>query len=237
MTNLTDVMSELKLMGSEQTRKTFARHGAPVESMYGVKVGDMKKILKKIKGNQALAMELYATGNSDAMYLAGLVADGARMSKKELETWVKNATWYMISEFTVAWVASENAAGRELAVKWMDSKKTPIAAAGWATYASILSTRSDDELDLSEIESLLTRVTDEIHDAPGRVAYAMNNFVICAGCYVKPLHAKAKSAAKKIGVVEVDMGDTSCKVPLATEYIAKVESMSRVGQKRKMVKC
>ena len=80
MNTVAEVMSELKKMGTEQTRKTFARHGAPLDKMFGVKVGDMKLILKKIKGNQSLAMDLYATGNSDAQYLAGLVADGAKMS-------------------------------------------------------------------------------------------------------------------------------------------------------------
>jgi 3-methyladenine DNA glycosylase AlkD len=48
--------------------------------MFGVKVGDLKPIVKQIKGDQELAMQLYATGNSDAMYLAGLVADGRKMT-------------------------------------------------------------------------------------------------------------------------------------------------------------
>lgn len=237
MDTLSEVMSELKKLGSEQTRKTFARHGAPVDQMFGVKVGDLKSIAKKIKGNQTLAMELYATGNSDAMYLAGLVADGANMSKKELEMWAKNATWYMLSEYTVPWVASENAAATELARKWMKSKNTLMACSGWATYASVVSTRPDVELDLAEIESLLNQVAEQVHTAPDRLAYAMNNFVICVGSYVKPLLSKAKAVARKIGIVEIDMGDTSCKVPLASEVIAKIESMNRVGKKRKSAKC
>jgi 3-methyladenine DNA glycosylase AlkD len=237
MNTVTEIMAELKKLGSEQTRKTFARHGAPVDQMFGVKVGDLKTIVKKIKGQQKLALELYATGNSDAMYLAGLVADGEAMSKKELELWAKQATWYMISEYTVAWVASENAAAAELAMKWIKSKTPKIAATGWATYASLVSVRSDEELDLAQIQELLELVGLQVHAAPGRVAYTMNNFVICVGSYVKPLLAKAKAIAKKIGVVQVDMGDTSCKVPLATETIAKIEAMNRVGQKRKNVKC
>lgn len=237
MKTVEEVMTELKRLGSEQTRKTFARHGAPMDQMYGVKVGDLKTIVKKIKGNQKLALDLYATGNSDAMYLAGLVADGAAMSKKELETWAKQATWYMISEYSVAWVASENAAGAELAMKWIKNKTPKIAATGWATYSSLVSVRPDEELDLAEIEDLLELVGQQVHQAPERVSYAMNNFVICVGGYVKPLLAKAKAIAKKIGVVSINMGDTACKVPLATEYIAKIESMKRVGQKRKNVKC
>jgi hypothetical protein len=205
--------------------------------MYGVKVGDMKTIMKKIKGNQSLAMELYDTGNADAMYLAGLVADGSQMSKKNLETWAKNASWQMISEYTVPWVASESQHGRELAMKWIKSKDPKMASTGWATYSAIVAIRPDDELNLSELESLLTQVLEKVHQVHGRVAYSMNGFVISVGSYVQPLLMKAKDIAKKIGTVKVDMGDTACKVPLATDYIAKVESMSKVGMKRKTSKC
>lgn len=237
MNTVDDVMCELERLGSEQTLKTFARHGAPIDSMYGVKVGDLKTIMKKIKGNQSLAMELYETGNADAMYLAGLVADGSQMSKKNLETWAKNASWQMISEYTVPWVASESPFGCELAMKWIKSKDPKIASTGWATYSSIVAIRPDDDLDLSEIETLLTLVLEKVHQADGRVAYTMNGFVISVGSYVQPLLKKAKEIAKKIGIVKVDMGDTACKVPVATDYIAKVESMSRVGMKRKNSRC
>jgi len=230
-----EVMAELKKLGSEQTRKTYANHGAKGD-MFGVKVGDLKVIAKKIKGDQALALELYATGNLDAMYLAGLVADGAKMSKAELNAWVKAASCGT-SEYTVPWVASESPFGRELALKWMDSPKESIAASGWNAYASVVAVKPDAELDLKEIEALLDRVVKEISTAPNRARYCMNGFVIAVGASVKPLHAKAKAAAKKIGTVEVDMGKTACEVPNALERIAKIESMGRVGTKRKTAKC
>ena len=97
--------------------------------------------------------------------------------------------------------------------------------------------KPDEELDLKEIEGLLGRVTKEIHEAPNCVRYCMNSFVIAVGAAVKPLLAKAKAAAKQIGKVEVDMGNTACKVPAAVEMIAKIESMGRVGKKRKTMKC
>jgi 3-methyladenine DNA glycosylase AlkD len=237
MNTAAEVLAELKKKGSAQTLRIFARHGTPAKNMYGVKVGDMKVILKKIRGNQQLAMDLYATGNGDAQYLAGLAADGAKMSKKELETWAKTASWQMVSEYSVPWVASENPAGRELAMKWIKGKDPHLAAIGWATYASILSTHADETLDLAEIEGLLDSAVKNVHSASPRVAYTMNNFVIVTGCYVKPLLAKAKAAAKKIGPVEIDMGDTSCKVPFAADYIAKAEKMGRIGKKRADVRC
>lgn len=236
MNTVAQVMTALEKKGSAQTRKIYARHGAPDE-MFGVKIGDLKPIAKQIKGDQKLALELYDTGNSDAMYLAGLVADGAQMTKKELDSWVKAATWYMISEYAVAGVTTESPHGRALALKWMKSKNEAIASCGWATYCGILATTEDDELNFGEIKQLLDRIVDTIDDAPGRVRYTMNGFVISVGTYVKPLLKDAKAAAKSIGKVTVDMGETSCKVPLATEYIKKVESGGRVGKKRKTVKC
>lgn len=236
MLTLSQVLAELKSKGSEQTRKTYARHGIDIP-MFGVSVADLKTIAKKIKGNQALALELYDTGNYDAMYLAGIVADGSQFSKKQLEHWAKLATSEALCSYTVAWVATESPHARELALKWINAKKPSIAISGWATYAGIVATTLDADLDLNEVKQLLDRVVREIHQAPNKVRYLMNSFVISVGTYVKPLSKNAKAAAKQIGTVTVDMGNTACQVPVATAYIEKVEKMGRVGKKRKTIKC
>lgn len=237
MATVRTVMQELKKKGSEQTRKIFARHGAKEGDLYGVKVGDLKVIAKSIKGEQDLAYGLFESGNYDAMYLAGIVADGTQMTKSQLDAWAKAAEWQMIAEYTVPWLASESPHGRSLAMKWIKAKKEHVASCGWNTYAGIVTTTPDDDLDLDEIEGLLERIEAEIEGAPNRVRYTMNGFVIAVGCYVKPLAKQAKATAKRLGKVEVDMGGTACKVPLATEYIAKVETSGRAGKKRKTIRC
>ncbi|MFO0822209.1 MAG: DNA alkylation repair protein [Gemmataceae bacterium] len=231
-----EVLAELKTLGSEQTKKTFLRHGAK-EPFYGVKVADLKTIVKRVKKDHALSLSLFDSGNSDAMYLAGLIADPEKMTKAQLRKWAKGAYWYMLSCFTVPWVASESAHGRELALEWMDSETEQIAACGWATYSSLLAITPDEELDLKEIEKVLGRVKSEIGSAANRVRYSMVNFVISVGAYVVPLNAKAKAVAKALGKVEVDMGDTDCKVPDALEYIEKVEKRGSLGKKRKSARC
>ena len=237
MQTFADVMQELERLGTAQTRKTFARHGAPVDQMFGVKVGDLKTILKKIKGRQELALELYDTGNSDAMYLAGLVANGALMTRKQLESWAKKASWSMISEYTVPWVTSESPFAAELAQKWIDAKQPSVVSSGWMTWSAIVATRPDEQLDLKSLEKLLERVVTKVHISDNRVRSAMNGFIISVGGYVLPLQKKAIDAAKRIGKVEVDVGDTACIVPLATEYIARMIARGNAGKKRKTVKC
>lgn len=236
MQTVDDVLNVLRGLASTQTRKTLLRHGAPPDTL-GVKIGDLKPLVKQLKGNQELALALYETGQPDAMVLAGMIAGGAQMTKAQLNAWAKGATWRMLAGTTVPAVAVENRAARELALKWIASKKESIAVCGWATYSGIVATRPDEELDLEEIEGLLDRVVAEIDDAPNQARSMMNGFVISVGSYVRPLLAKAKRAAKAIGEVSVDMGDTACQVPIASEYIAKVEGMGRVGKKRKTMKC
>jgi 3-methyladenine DNA glycosylase AlkD len=238
MPTATSIMTDLKKKGSEKTRTIYARHGMAGKPMFGVSVAELKVIAKTIKGQQALACELYATGNLDAMYLAGMVADGSQMSKEQLNGWAEGAVGLqMISEYTVPWVAVENAHGRELAMQWIKSKKEHVASSGWCTYSGLLATKPDEALDLAEIEELLGTVVKGVKTAPNRVRSTMNGFVIAVGSYIKPLLKLAKATAQKMGDVSVDVGDTACKVPLATAYIQKVEAAGRAGKKRKTIRC
>ncbi len=236
MATVKSILSDLEKKGTAQTRKTFARHGITGD-VYGVSIADLKVIAKTIKGEQQLAYDLFETGNHDAMYLAGIVADGSRMTKKQLEDWAKSAPNSMIAEYTVPGVAVESEHARNLAIKWIKSKNESLASCGWCTYAGVVAVGDDVDLDLEEIEGLLNRIAEKIHHSPNKVRYTMNAFVIAVGSYVKSLSEKAKATAKAIGTVNVDMGDTACKVPLATDYIEKVENMGRVGKKRKTIKC
>ncbi len=238
MATLASVMSQLKSKGSEKTRATYARHGTPAERALGVSVADIKIIANTIKKQQALACELYDTGIFEAMYLAGMVASGALLTRKQLNAWADAAAGMsMIYEYTVPWVALESADPRGLAMEWIGSKKEHVAAAGWRTYAGIVTVTPDEKLDLKEIEGLLKTVADQIHTAQNKVRQPMNHFVISVGGYVAPLSSKALRTAKEIGEVEVDVGDTACKVPLASDYIAKMLAKGKAGVKRKTIRC
>lgn len=231
-----EVMKFLKDHGSAQTKAIFVRHGAR-EPFDGVQVADLKTVVKRVKKDHALALALYDTGHSDAMYLAGLIADETRMTKAILNRWVKGAYWSMLSEFTVPWVAAESRHGWELSARWIESKQEGIAASGWATFSSLVAITPDDGLDLDALERLLARVARAIHAAPNRVRMTMNGFVIAVGSYVNPLHQKALAIARQVGEVRVDMGGTACKVPGAIEHIQKVVKRGSVGKKRTSSRC
>ncbi|WP_316839402.1 DNA alkylation repair protein [Pedobacter gandavensis] len=231
-----EIMEELKAKGSEQIKNILLKHGVR-EPFFGVRVGDMKPIQKKIKMDYQLAKDLYATGNADAMYLAGLIADDKKMTKEELQLWVTQAISSNIGEYTVPWVTAGSRFGWELALEWIDDKEEHIVAAGWATLSNLVALKPDDELDIPKLKALLERVVREIPLATNRVRYQMNGFIISVGAYVAALTAAAIEAAKEIGIITVDMNGTSCKVPNATDYILKIKDKGAIGKKKKTVKC
>lgn len=233
---LEEIMSNLEELGSEQTKKIYLNHGVK-EPFFGVKIGDLKKLVKYVKKDHELALALYDTGNHDAMYLAGLSVNPKLMTKETLQDWVKKAYWYMPAEYTVAGVASESNYALELAREWMDSEEEMVAVSGWNTYTNYISITPDEKLDLEEIRSRLHQVETTIHEERNRVRYVMNTFVIGAAAYVSGLQEEALNVAEKIGKVHVNVGNTACKVPLATQYINKIVQNDKIGIKKKTAIC
>ncbi len=231
-----EILKELEAYGDENTKNTLLKLGAK-EPFFGVKVQDLKKILKKTKKNHQLSLVLYDTGNYDAMYLAALMADETQITKEQLQGWVERAYWQYLSEYAVPWVAAESPFGLELGLKWIESDKETIATAGWGTLSYYAAVNEDENIDHKLYQDLLDRAEKEVHQAKNRVRYVMNGFVIAIGSYMKTLTNKSLEVAKSIGKVSVEMNGTACKVPLAVDYINKVIDKDRVGKKRKTARC
>lgn len=235
--NAEAVLAELEAMGSESLKRMLMNNHGVREPCFGVKIGDLKPLVKRIKRDYQLALDLYDSGNYDAMYLAGLIADDASMTRKVLQRWVDKAEGGALAGTTVPTVAAQGRFGWELALKWIESPKHHVASAGWATLSCLVALKPDDELELAKLKQLIARVQKTIHRAPDAVRYAMNGFVISVGCYVIPLTKLALAAGARIGPVTADLGNNQCQIPYAPDYIRKVEQRGTIGKKRKTVKC
>jgi len=235
--NATQILKEMKPLGKESYKRMLMANYAVKEPCFGVPVSELKKFQKRIKRDYQLALDLYDTGNYDAMYLAGLIADDAHMTKKDLQRWVDKAYAGSLPGATVPWVAAGSPHGRELALEWIESAKPLVATAGWVTLSSLVASKDDSELDLPELKQLLHRVQKSIHTAPDAVRAGMNNFVIALGSYVKSMTELAIQTGEKIGPVKANLGNNNCQVFSSPDYIRKVQKRGTIGKKRKTVKC
>src|SRR3712207_2599512 len=116
----TTAMGRLEALGTEQNRKTYARHGA-TENVFGVSYADLGKLQKEIKVDHDLACELWATGNHDARILATKVADPAALTAKDADAWIREAGNYIEMEAVGSLVARSPIA-RSRAEAWRGRK-------------------------------------------------------------------------------------------------------------------
>jgi 3-methyladenine DNA glycosylase AlkD len=230
------VMQELEALGKERIKKTYISNGAH-EPLFGVATGAMKPLAKKIKKNQPLAEQLYATGNYDAMYFAGIIADPMTMTEEDFDRWIDAAYFYMLSDYVVAVTLAETEFAQVVADKWIASGEELKMSAGWSCYCWLLGNRPDAEFSESSIASKLDQVKNTIHDSPDRTKSAMNNFIYTVGISYLPLHDKAVETAKAVGPVEIKRGKKKSSILLASENIQKELDRGKLGFKRKYVRC
>ncbi|MCT1400204.1 DNA alkylation repair protein [Paenibacillus sp. p3-SID867] len=233
--NAESVMAELEALGKERLKKMYLSNGAR-EPLFGVATGAMKPMAKKIKINQPLAEQLYATGNYDAMYFAGIIADPKAMTAADYNRWMDAAYFYMLSDYVVAVTLAEADIAQDVADQWIASGEELRMSAGWSCYCWLLGSRPDREFPESKISAMLELVEKTIHESPDRTKSAMNNFMYTAAISYLPLHDKAVETAKAVGPVEMKR-DNKSKFLNATENIRKEVERGKLGFKRKYVRC
>lgn len=230
------VMQELQALGKERMKKIYMSNGAR-EPVFGVATGAMKPLEKQIKINQALAEELYASGNYDAMYFAGIIADPKVMTAADFNRWIEQAYFYMISDYVVAVTLAEADIAQEVADAWIVSCEELKMSAGWSCYCWLLGNRKDHEFDRAKIAGMLEVAKATIHESPKRTKIAMNNFITTVGVSYIPLHEKALEVAKEVGLVEIKKDEKKNAFLNAAETIEKDVVKGRIGFKRKHVRC
>ena len=222
--NAQEVLATLKRLGKPQTAAIYKRHGSG-SNVFGVLTSEIGKLQKKIKIDHALAMELWKTGNAEARVLALQVADPQKLTRADAERLLKDGPVRFIGLYLSGLVA-RSPIGEETMRAWMDSPDEFPREIGYGIFGARLKDDSGSMSD-SDAERVLTTIEREIHRSPNWARYAMNVAVISIGVYKPALRKKAIEAAKRIGKVEVDHGETSCKTPDAAPYIEKASKRKR----------
>lgn len=219
--DLKEAMNRLKQEGTAQNVKVYRRHGAK-GTLFGASFAGLGKLKKVIGTDHNLAGQLWATGNVDAMSLATMIADPKKISSAEADRWIRDIDYYMLSDLFAGMVAQSPLVTSKMK-KWMSSKKEFIRQTGYSLLATGL--KNGIYISDGECRSFIKTIESEIHLSPNRARHAMNNALIAVGVFKPTLADEAIAAARRIGKVDVDHGETSCKTPDAAAYISK--SLSR----------
>jgi len=221
--SLDEVMRTLEKAGSEQTKKTYARHGAK-EPMFGVRFGTLKKLVDRIGVDQELALALWKTKNQDARNLAMKIADPAQIRPADLDRWAKENSMRVCGMY-IGCLAAESPHGAAKVRDWLASPDEELRATGWQLLAQMANL--DQQTPDDWFAKRLAQIEKTIHSSPSIERGAMNAAVIAIGGRSAALRKLATAAAKRIGPVEVDHGEIACKTPDAVTYIGKLWERSK----------
>lgn len=215
---LAEAMRTLEKAGTAQARKIYARHGA-TGPMFGVSFATLKALTKRIDVDHELALALWDTGNLDARNLAVKIVDPARMTPADLDRWAGDASAPAFCGSYAAMLASETPHGTAKAQQWLGAKEPALRGAGWTLLGQLA--QRDEATPDGAFAKRLAEIERTIHAAPHTERELMNRAVIAIGCRSAGLRKAALAAAKRIGEVVIDHGETSCETPDAAAYIEK----------------
>ena len=224
---LQEAMAELERAGDERFRQTWTRHGAS-EPLFGVPYADLYKLQKRIGKDTGLARALWITGNHDACILATLIADPKGLARDEIEGWAASADYRILND-AVGRVAAGSDHAIALADLWRRDRDEWTSALGWTVVAALAFGEATAD---SWLSARLDEIERGIAAAPNYTRHCMNSALIAIGGSRPALTERAIAAAKRIGKVEVDHGDSSCKTPDALPYIRKMLGRKKPAAKK-----
>jgi len=220
---LAEVLAQLEAAGSEQTRKTYARHGIRGEC-FGVSYAILGQLRKKIKVDDSLALELWASGIHDARILACMVMDTTKITRERLDAMVD-----VIDNYALAGELGDLIARSPLLTEvhdtWRFDTREWRSAIGWRMVSAIAA-NGDVSLDVGH--AYLAEIEAGVASAPNRTRLAMNSALIALGGYNSCLYEDVVACSGRIGPIQVDHGDTGCKTPDPVVYMQKMRARQKV---------
>lgn len=211
---LNEALGQLEALGNEKMRAQNAKRGAG-DNQYGVLLGDIRKVAKKIKRDHALARELWATGNLDAQLLATLIIVPSELSADELDAMVRSVTFLWVADWLNAYVVNHHPDREALRLRWLADDDPLAARSGWSLTAQRVE-KSPEGLDLP---ALLDRIEAEMGDAPFEAQWTMNVTLADIGIRFPEHRARAKAIGEALGVYRDYPVSKGCTSPFAPIWI------------------
>ncbi|GAB5491800.1 MAG: DNA alkylation repair protein [Phototrophicaceae bacterium] len=216
---LKDALAQLEALGNETVQKRNAKNGAG-DNQYGVKLGDIRKVAKKIKSNHALALDLWATENIDARLLAILLLKPKKLSADDLDEMLRSVSFMQVSDWLNAYVIKHHPDKEALRMKWLNDSNPVVARAGWSLTAERLA-KNPEGLELTE---LLNRIESEMLETAPEAQWTMNTSLAEIGINFPEHRERAIAIGESLGVYRDYPVSKGCTSPFAPIWIREIVS-------------
>ncbi len=209
-----ELMDELAALEDPRARAVNEKHGDD----HGVNLGKLRAIAKRLKTQQDLAVELWATQDTAARLLALLICRPKAFGRDDLDSMLRQARTPKVHDWLVNYVVKKSKYAEELRVTWTDDPDPVVASAGWALTDERV-VKKPEGLDLG---GLLDVVEAEMKDAPDRLQWAMNSTLAHIGIEHPEHRARALAIGERLGVLKDYPTPPGCTSPYAPTWIGEM---------------
>jgi 3-methyladenine DNA glycosylase AlkD len=210
-TTVAEVMAELAALEDPKARAVNEKHGDD----HGVNLGKLRAVAKRLKTQQDLSLELWATGDTAARLLALLICRPKAFSRDQLDTMLREARRPKVHDWLVNYVVKKSAHAEDLRAVWFADPDPVVASAGWALTTERVA-KKPEGLDL---DGLLDTVEAEMKGAPERLQWAMNHCLAQIGIEHPAHRARAIDIGERLEVLKDYPTPPNCTSPFAPIWI------------------
>ena len=213
------VMAELSALEEPKMREANERRGDD----HGVNLSRLRAVAKRLRTQQELARELWATGDTAARLLALLICRPKAFEREELDAMLRQARAPKVHDWLVNYVVKKSPHAEQLRVAWTADPDPVVASAGWALTTERV-VKKPEGLDLS---GLLDTIEAEMSDAPDRLQWAMNHTLAQIGIEHAELRPRAIDIGERLQVLKDYPTPANCTSPFAPVWINEMVSRRR----------
>jgi 3-methyladenine DNA glycosylase AlkD len=209
-----ETLAQLRALGDPKVKAWNAKNGAG-NKQFGVPLGDIRALAKKIRTDHALALKLWDTGNVDAQFLAALLIEPKKLSAKEMDRLVRSISFVRVADWLNSYVVRQHPDKETLRQQWMATDDRWAARAGWDLTAERVA-KSPDGL---KLPALLDRLESEMAGAAPEVQWTMNGVLAAIGIHFPKLRKRAIAIGEKLGIYRDYPVSKGCTSPFAPVWI------------------
>lgn len=209
-----DCLSELAALEEPKMRAANEKRG----DRHGMNLSRLRALAKRVKTDQPLAQELWATGETSARLLALLICTPRAFTADELDAMLRETDEPKINDWFVNYVVKKSPLGEELRLRWFDDADPTVAAAAW----SLTTVRVQKDAGGLDLEHLLDLIERDLRDAPKRLQWSMNETLANIGIFHPQLRQRALEIGERLQVLADYPTAPGCTSPFAPAWIGEI---------------
>jgi len=208
------VLAELADLEDPKVRAVNERHGDD----HGVNLTKLRALAKRLKVQQDLAPELWATGDTAARLVAILICRPTDFGRDELDAMLRDARVPKVYGWLISYVVGKSPHREELREYWFADPDPVVASAGWVLTSQRV-VKDPAGLDLA---GLLDIIEAQMRDAPDRLQWAMNECLGQIGIHHPEYRPRAIDIGERLEVLKDYPTPPGCTSPYVPIWIAEM---------------